>query len=335
LVGSGHGSRAAEDVLRLTFAFRTSQMSKPALRRRENHMPVGPISSAAKLVLNLQGKPAGFLSSTSGGEPFAMLSESPLPTGVVSKQIAELGYEPITFEVDLPLEKPLYDWLDTFLNRSQQLTGGSISFVDVSLVERRRLEWDDALITEVTFPAAEATSKDPARLKWVIQPTRTRRVQSSGARTIAPKTKVASIVSNFSFVLAGLEAPTKRVSRIEPLVVRQPVASVEGRLKAGTLEIPAVKLVVPMSAAEPLFDWFDDFVVQGHNAPTYERNGLLSLLDAQLKNVLFGISLQNLGVVRVAELREAAGVGSIERVCAELYCEQMQLSPPTALTSPR
>jgi hypothetical protein len=126
-------------------------MSKPALRRRENHMPVGPISSAAKLVLNLQGKPAGFLSSTSGGEPFAMLSESPLPTGVVSKQIAELGYEPITFEVDLPLEKPLYDWLDTFLNRSQQLTGGSISFVDVSLVERRRLEWDDALITEVTF----------------------------------------------------------------------------------------------------------------------------------------------------------------------------------------
>ncbi|MEO5880787.1 MAG: hypothetical protein ABIQ06_00070 [Caldimonas sp.] len=297
-------------------------------------MPPAVNYPATKFLLTLEGKPAGFLSSISGGEPFAKISEVLLATGVTNKRVAELGYEPITFDVDLPLEKPVYDWLNTFLDNSQQLTSGFIAILDNSMIERRRLEWDEALITRVTFPAVDAASKDRGQLQCVIQPTRTRRVESSGARVNATPTRSASLVSNFRFALAGLEAPAAQVSRIEPLVVRQPVATVDGRPKAGTLEIPAVKFLVAANSAGPLFAWFDDFVMKGHNAANDERNGSLLFLGPQLKDVLLGVLLKNLGIVRVSELRDVTGGSSIERVRAELYCEQMQLSPATPAAPP-
>ena len=292
--------------------------------------------SAGKFLLTIDGVDCGSVVSLEGGEAFADVSETPLDTGVVDKQIGALRYEPISFEVTVPLDKPLYDWLAAFLNRSQQPTSGAVTVLDYDMKERSRLEWDEALITEVTFPACDASSKEVGRLSFLIQPARTRRVVGSG-KTSKPDLstqKKAWRVWNFELSMPKLETPAQHVSRIEPLVIRQPVTIVDGGLQAGTLQIPPLTLTVSAPHADPLFAWFDDFVVQGRNGEKDERSASLQLISADMKDALLGLSLKNLGVFRVGEFRLVSDSESIQKVRADLYCEQMELTPAIAPAPP-
>jgi len=296
--------------------------------------------SAGKFLLTIDGVDAGFLYSLEGGDAFGDVVEAPLVTGVIDKRIAAVHYEPITFEVTVPLAKPLYDWFSAFLNRSQQRTSGAVVLLDYDMKERSRLEWDDALITELAFPALDASSKEIGRLRCVIQPSRTRRVPGSGSRSDAkaPAQKQSWHVSNFALSLPGLETSAQHVSRIEPLVIRQAATTSLGEreelLEPGLLQIPPLVLTVSAGSAEPLFAWFDDFVIQGRNAEKDERSGSLQLRSDNQGVTLLGLSMTNLGIYRVGELRAVSDSQSIRKVRAELYCEQMELTPASAPAAP-
>ena len=71
---------------------------------------------------------------------------------------------------------------------------------------------------------------------------------------------------------------------------------------------------------------YQDFVLNGHNGDTFERNGSISLLSPDLKTELTHIDLHNLGIMRLA--RAPLEQELVGRLVADLYCEEMVLSHP-------
>ena len=296
-------------------------------------MPTPKQYSTGRFALEIDGTPVGFVSSVRGGEAFAQVIATTDPSGVVEKRPGDAEYAPIVLEVDTSLASAFYDRIKNFLGGKQKPISGVIRFLDQALAEQARLEWTEGLITEVAFPAADATSKDPAHLRVTIQPESTRRGKGSGKSGkpggIASKQK-RWLAATFQFSIAGLENETTRVTRVESLVVRRPVTGAPGALVVGPLEVPDVVFTVAASERTPFDSWFDDFIVKGKGSPDNERNGSLVFLDQSLQDQLIGVAMQGLGILRVSEDQGAQGSDAIARVSVELYCEAMELSPAPA-----
>ena len=299
-------------------------------------MPESYGYSTGKFGLELEGEFAGFLDSVEGGEVFAEVAEEPAaPDGVIPKHLAAVKYEPIRIKFGAGMTEAFYQWIARLLARSDKPMDGAILFLDINFKEDRRLEWTRGRITEVTFPAFDASSKDTVVLTVVIAPESTSMVSSQSARTVqgALKTSRRHLwrASNFRFELSGLEAASKRVKKIDSFTVKM---AAESEPEAGAppqastrLLVPNVLFTVPMRDAQPYFDWVEDFIVRGNNGQGAERSGALALLDTNLKDEQFRLTLGNVGIVRARTQRADASSEVVATIEVELYCESMRFTP--------
>ena len=137
--------------------------------------------TAGKFAMQLDGADVGFVVSVEGGEPFGEVVEAP-PVGVrVDKHIGGVRYAPIVVEVGTSMAAAFREWVDAMLQGRPTAKNGAISFLDYNMKERTRLEWTAGLITEVGFPALDASSKDAAVMRVTIQPERSTFRAGSGA----------------------------------------------------------------------------------------------------------------------------------------------------------
>src|SRR5262245_43143107 len=95
----------------------------------------GPLPPSAHYVLVVDKTPCGQVRSLTGG---------PAAT------------KPLAFQVDVPLHKSLTDWIATTFAGKHGRSDGSIMALDSSFIERSRLEFNGALLTEVALPALDA-----------------------------------------------------------------------------------------------------------------------------------------------------------------------------------
>ena len=90
---------------------------------------------------------------------------------------------------------------------------GVLRVLDFDSKERELVEFTDALVTEIGFPALDAASRDAFELTVRLSADTIRRGAGSGASALGSAgTKKRALVSNFSVSLDNLDL--KRVSRI-------------------------------------------------------------------------------------------------------------------------
>ena len=111
--------------------------------------------------LELSGSPAGQLVAIAGGDATAdvvreMLGSDP----VVHKHLGTVRYTDIELECSAVMERIFLDWIQDTLIHKFVTKNGAISFVDYDDEERSRLEFSNALLTSVGFPALDASAKD-------------------------------------------------------------------------------------------------------------------------------------------------------------------------------
>ena len=276
--------------------------------------------SAAKFMLELDGKDAGFLISVEGGEPVAsVVSEPPGPGLVVRKHLGQVAYEPIQMSFSSGMSESLYKWMTEWLKGKQPTKSGAIVFLDYNFGEQRRLEFDKARITEVTFPALDGSSKDVVHFNVTLQPQSTvLRDTLSGAKksVFANKGSKSLSAPYFKLNIGGLK--TAKVGKVETLVVKQPVD------RQLPLEVPDIVFTLPETEATGFFKWFDDFAIKNdrEGAQNNELNGTLEYLSPN-GTVLFTLTLSNLGIFRIHRERSEAGAEVISRVRIMLYCEEI------------
>ena len=272
------------------------------------------------------------LKSAEGGFPKSdVIQEQVGPNGVVKKRIGPPKYQDIAIQCHPVVPKPLFDWISAMLNGSPLRKNGAIITMDLNRAEQSRLQFNNALLTEVGIPACDGASKEPGylTLKWAPEVT----VPSAGKGTVSAavaKTQKAWLPANFRLTIQGLDCT--KVSRIEALTIRQPIADNDVgqardlKKQPTRLDIPNLVVSLAEFSAGTFYAWFQDMVIKGNSGDSNERSGMLEFLDPTLKNTLFTVHFQRLGIFGFTPERSDASADGIKRVKAEMYCEQVSIS---------
>jgi len=286
--------------------------------------------TGGKFGLSLDGKAAGFLHSVEGGNAKAeVVSVAAGASSFPKKHISTIKYEDIVLQVPLPMEKGLAEWIAN----SVKAKNGTIQFLDYSNREQASRDFHNALISEISFPALDGSSKDAAFITVTLTPEYTEYKKGSGKVATVVKPQPGSknwLPANFRLTIDGLDAT--HVSRIEPFAIRRKTTTEavgekrNYQVGPGTLEFPNLSVTLAESHADSWRQWFEDFAIQGNNDESKERSGKLSLLAADLKSELASIDLLGLGIVQVARTKQEAASENIARVRAEMYCEEMKFN---------
>jgi hypothetical protein len=299
--------------------------------------------STGNIALELDGQFVDFLKSADGGfakgdVAMAQVGTSPFP----SKHLVSIKYQDIAIQCNPVMPKPLFDWIAAELNGSHIRKNGAIVTADFNRVERSRLQFSNALITEIGLPACDAASKDAGFLTVKFAPEFTAPLASKGGNVIGPvasRQQKSWTPTNFRIRIQGLEDSCNHVSKIEALVFKQtivqdPVGEMRNYQKEpAKKEFPNLVLLLSESQAGPFYGWFEDFVVKGNNSQDRERQGVLELLAPDLKEVLLTVNFSNLGIFSFAPDKQMALEDGIRRVKVEMYCERFTLAQGGIVTT--
>jgi hypothetical protein len=263
--------------------------------------------------LALDGINCGFVKSASGGTAGAdVVSMAPPGGDLPDKRLGPVRYEAIELALDLNLAPAVYDWIQASWNQKFARKNGSIVLADIRFAAVSEQEFSNALLTETTMPALDASSKESAFLTLRIAPESTRTVKSQ-SKLKPPDKQKQFIASNFRLEIDGLDCT--KVSRIDSFTVRTGPTEVD---------IPNLAITLPESSAASWTSWHEDFVIMGKNRPEDEKNGAIVLLAADRKAELGRVTLHNLGIFALR--RSPAAAETVAQLTAGLYCERMDLS---------
>jgi phage tail-like protein len=290
---------------------------------------------AGKFGVELDGIMAGWVNSAEGGTPSSdVVLEKVGPDHIVKKHIAGVKYDDITFVCGTGMSRAFYEWMKASFDHNYQRKDGAIIHADYDYHEIERLDFFKALITEIGFPACDAASKDAAKMTIKCAPEYTKLVSKAGSSIAGNKYSIGKgqqkkwSPANFRLRIDGLDCT--RVAKIEALTVKQkvvdnPIGELRGfQREPAHLEVPNLVVTVPTSHTQGFNHWLQDFVVNGNNGDDKEKTGTLEFLTPDLKDALFTITFEHLGIFKLTNEKSEAASENIRRAKIEMYCENMK-----------
>lgn len=281
--------------------------------------------------LELDGQAVGSLAAVQGGNVVAEVIEYTSGNDLIAqKSPGGLRYEEISMMTGLGMAPVLWDWVGHMLDGTPVAMDGAIVFADADFNVRRRMEFRDALLTEVKLPALDASNKDAAYMTIKLRPEATVLTPPSGklANASATKQKLWQ-VSNFRLKVGDL--PCGRVQKIDSLTIKQKITEYrEGterfpRLLPGKLEVPNLGVTFSAMDAGPWQAHFDDFILNENNQEEDELGGTIEYLSPNLKTALATLEFFHLGIFRLAPEEFDPSATNVQRFRADLYSEGNRL----------
>src|SRR5581483_4805256 len=227
---------------------------------------------SGKFALELEGSPAGLISSIAGG--FAsgnVVNEADSPDFFFKKHLEDPpGYSDITIQCGANMSPAFYQWLKDTLGGTYPVHNGAILALDYQNKVLRRLEFVNAQITRITFPRVDAASKDNATLTVTLTPSSTSAgpkgvTYNAGASTTAKKWAA----SNFKLTIAGLD--TTHISSIEAIDIPIPLAPPPDLVclicvpTPPRIDFPQVQVALAETYATTWSAWDETFVISGQH----------------------------------------------------------------------
>ena len=289
--------------------------------------------SAGSFVLELDGLQVGIVSGVEGGSVFGdVIKEEAGEDSFFKKHLGFGGYHDIHFALGPGMDKSVYNWIGQSLQGKASPMSGALLTVNFAGAIVSRLEFTRAQITEVTFPAADGSSREPARILIGLTPEQTFLNRSPGGTSSKFNQKATknALSGNFKLAIDGLN--TTRVSKVEALTIKLPFRNNSqgeclhcGDIPAPTpIDFPNLVLTLSQTGAESVEQWFQSFVISGENDDSKEKSGELTFLTPDLQTPLFTIKFNHLGIFELMPLVD--GGSNIARLVAAMYCESMEFS---------
>ncbi len=269
--------------------------------------------------LLLDNKPMGLVQNVIGGEAtHQVLVEKANINQTQKKHLGLVNYEDITLSLDGSSFKNLFPWIKSTLKQKHDRKSGAIHVVDLNGHPTSSLNFFDALISEIEFPALDASSKDDAKLTLALTPLNTNQLAYDPNKPVLPPIQANQSdlfdlsASKFHFLIDGLESDCEGVTQVDAMTVKDGVASDDiGDLRTqdkvlGKPTPPTLHFVpnfsVTFSNGYPLLAaWYDDFVIKGNNSQTKERNATIEYYSRSRNTVLFSILLKHVGIYKLSK----------------------------------
>jgi len=283
--------------------------------------------AAGRYAVEIDGEMAGWLYSAEGGHATSDVVTGGGPRGE-TKHIAGVKYEDIVLTCGTGMSKGFYEWILTCADRRYTRKNGAIVACDYNYKELSRLEFNNALMTEVAFPALDAASKDAAKMTISISPevTRMKMSPAGGAALRARDSAIQKkwLPANFRLKIEGVDC--SRVNKIDAITIKQKVGGRSAFLMGSTNpETSPMAITLPEAQAKPFYEWHQASLNM-RNAPGSKKAGQLDYLSEDMRETLFSLRFADLGIASVTPERPQGGIENIRRVKAEMYYERMQLS---------
>jgi phage tail-like protein len=291
--------------------------------------------TAGRYAVLLDGAVAGWIQSAEGGHAAGDAVAQKGTAADMRKHIAGVKYEDITLQCGIGMSKPFYEWIKASFDKKYIRKDGAIHSCDYDGNIVSTLEFHQALITEVGFPALDASSKDAAKMTIKISPETTSMVPKPGGKLpveTAQRTMTQKkwLPANFRLEIAGMDCT--RVNKIEAITIKQkiaenPVGEMRTPMKEpAKLEIPNLVISLPEQHAASLLAWHKESLVGGKAAAASRKSGKLEYLAQDGREALFTLDFHNLGIFKVTPDKVEGGSENIRRVKAEMYCEGISFS---------
>lgn len=292
--------------------------------------------TAGKYALDLNGQTAGWIVSGDGGDCSADVIVEKVATDLIwHKHIAGVKYEDISITCGTAMSKAYYDWVQASIDhQAKRMDSGALIYADFNYNETGRLNFFNALITEVGFPALDASSKEPAKMSLKFAVEYTRMMAKTGASIKGELGKGQQkrwTPANFRLEIDGMSNCTPYVNKIEALTIKQKVVDNplgqfrDFQKEPAHIEFPNLVITVNESHADDFYKWHEDFVIKGNCTQDHEKTGSLTYLSADLKD-LFTVTFSGLGIFSAKREKSESASENIKRVKFEMYCEQLKFA---------
>jgi len=287
--------------------------------------------TAGRFAVDIDGQLAGYVKSIAGGNIKGEVAVHQLgPDNVQKKHLATIVHEPFTIEVGMGMARTFYEWIQASFDKGHVTKSGEMIAADFDYGAQSARVFYDAFISEVTIPALDGSSKEPAYMTMKVDPERIRFEKRAGEKlngTIGTATK-KWLCSNFRVELAGL--PCDRVAKIDSFTWKQAIIKDQvGAFREATkhpakVEVPNLKLTVSMADIEPWRAWHESFVINGQCTDADEITGSITFLGPDHKEQLATIELDHVGIISLTQAKQEANKEEVARFEVELYVESMR-----------
>jgi phage tail-like protein len=209
--------------------------------------------TGGRFSLDIDGQSAGVLRSIDGGTLVKDVAQGTPPEQIAKKHIGGVKYEDISITCGLPVANALSEWINATFAGKNPRKDFSIVVSDNGGRESSRMEFANALITEVAFPALDAGAKDPAYLTIKFSPEATRYKLGDGSVVPAVKDvkQKSWLPCNFRLELGNL--PCDRVGKIDAFTWKQGIRSAPG--SAGQTPPMMISFIIPAADRIPFGEW--------------------------------------------------------------------------------
>ncbi len=275
----------------------------------------------------------GYVKSIDGGFVAGeVITEQVGGTVMHDKHLATVKVDEISAELGMSMSKPIFKWIKDSWNHRFHRKSGAIIHADRFYKALWEQSFENALITETTFPSLDGSDKNPAYMTVKLLPEQIKLRSASGElRTpkIGQKQKSWS-PSNFRFQIDGLHC--NYVNKIDSISVKQKTKALyfgsqrHPEIEPVGLEFGDLTFYVALAFAKPFIEWHNKFIVDGDKDLNQEKHGSIEFLGPDLSETLFTLEFTNIGIKKLSIEKSQAGQDAVKRVKVECYYERIDLS---------
>lgn len=278
-------------------------------------------------------KDTSWLKSVDGGGVKGSVTEENVgPDSFQLKHVATVEIEPLSFEIGMSASSPVFQWIQDSWKRKFSRRNGEVVHADFNLSSVLEQPFEDALISEVTFPALDGSDKNPAYLNVKLLPERIKLVPGNGRKLQGEETPKQKLWTPSSFRLDIDGVDCRHVNKIDSFTVKQkikPLYTGKNRypeLEPTGVEFPKLNLTVAAAYAGGFIEWYNKLVVEGDQDPRQQKTGSIDFLDPSTNQEIFSVQLNKIGINHLTIEKSEANAESIKRCKIELFVESMDLN---------
>lgn len=282
--------------------------------------------------LELDGAVVGFLDSYEGGSPYGeVVNDKVGPDRIQQKRIAGVRYEDLTLSFGVGMADALYAWISETATGKSPRKNGSVIMADSKGQVESRLVFYNAIIKEIHFSEFNATSKDAGRITLKLGCGYTQLAGPGGniPRDTGINKQKRWTQNLFRLKIDGLESSVSKVNRIEALTLTQKtVKNMTGNPKNDfmepmVVEVSDLRVTLPDAYSAQFRQWMDESVISGTHKQ--ERQGSIEIISPNGQDVVFTLSLYNLGIFRLSPGKVEKGKESSPLINADMYVEGLDM----------
>nr|HEX4317375.1 phage tail protein [Kofleriaceae bacterium] len=286
--------------------------------------------TAGRFALDIDGYNVGFLKKFSGLAMEADVVAHDLgPDNIQKKHVSNIKWTPGKATVGIGMGNGMYRWIKQSFDKAYSARNGSFTSADFDYRAQSTATFMNALITSVTVPKLDGSSKDSAYFDIEFDAEQVRWARGGGQdiRSQVGTKQKSWLCSNFRVEIGGL--PCSRVASVDSFTWKQSVVADQvGAFREPTkhpakVTVPDIKLAISYADHDAWSDAAKRWFVDGHHGERDEMTGRIVFLDPTMGRELGDVTLENVGFKKFSDEDAEANSEKIKRFSVELYVEKM------------